>query len=141
VPVVDRHDHIFLGEGRRAALFGVLVGFQASGEGSRGHKILHHAAVPELALDGVGVVWTRLLQELLEVARGWPPLMLAAACSSRDMCHVGAIRSLVVATIVVSRGCSLLKSLLAPLPTALGALLGILGGDSSRCPLLLLEAG
>jgi hypothetical protein len=55
--------------------------------------------------------------------------MLAAARSSRNVHHVEAVRSLVVATVVVSRGCDLLKSLLVPLPTNLGALPGILGGD------------
>jgi hypothetical protein len=39
----------------------VLISFHASREGPRDHEILHHAAVPELVLDEVGVVWARLL--------------------------------------------------------------------------------
>jgi hypothetical protein len=62
VLIIDCHDHVFSGEGRRAALFEVIVGFHASCEGSRGHEILHHAIGPELLLDGVGMVWARLLQ-------------------------------------------------------------------------------
>jgi hypothetical protein len=134
VLIVDRHDRIFSGEGHRAALVGVLIGFPASGEGSRGHEILHHVIVPEVVLDGVGVIRARLHQELLEVVCGQPRLTLAAD-------HTGVICLLVVATGSVSRGCSLLKSLLVPLPAALGTLPSILGGDFGRCPLLLLGSG
>jgi hypothetical protein len=80
-------------------------------------------------LDGVGVAWLHLLQELLEVVHGRPRLMLAAASSNHDTRHVGAVCSLAVATIVVGRGCSLLKSLLASLPATLGTLPSVLGGD------------
>jgi hypothetical protein len=138
--IIDHHDRVFSGEGRHASLVEVLIGFHASGEGSRYHEILHYVIVPELVLDGVGMVWVHLLQEFLEVVCGWPRLTLAAAYSHHNACHAGAIRSLVVATIIVDCGCSLLKSLLAPVPTALGALPSILGGDFGRRPLLLLRA-
>jgi hypothetical protein len=87
------------------------------------------------------VVWTRLLQELLEVVRGRPRLTLATARNSQDMRHAGAVRSLVVTTVIVECNCSLLKSLLGPLPATLGALPSVLGDDFGRRPLLLLEVG
>jgi hypothetical protein len=85
-------------------------------------------------LDGVGVIRARLHQELLEVVCGQPRLTLAAD-------HTAVICLLVIATVSVSHGCSLLKSLLVPLPAALGTLPSILGGDFGRCPLLLLGSG
>jgi hypothetical protein len=86
-------------------------------------------------LDGVGMVWARLLQDLLEEVRGRPRLMLAAARSGRNTPNAGVIRSLAVATVVINRSCSLLNSLLVPLPIALGAIPGVHGGASSPCPL------
>jgi hypothetical protein len=38
-------------------------------------------------------------------------------------------RLLAIANVVTDRGCGLLKTLLAPLPTALGALPGVLDSD------------
>jgi hypothetical protein len=63
------------------------------------------------------------------VVHGRLCLTLAAAHNSHDAHHAGAIRSLAIATVVVDRGCSLLKLLLVPLPATLGALPSILGGD------------
>jgi hypothetical protein len=48
---------------------------------------------------------------------------------SRDAHHARAARLLVVATIVVSRGFGLLKTLLAPLPATLGTFPDVLDGD------------
>jgi hypothetical protein len=48
-------------------LVGDLIDFHASGEGSRGHEILHNATVLELVLNGVGMV----LSSVLKVVRGW----------------------------------------------------------------------
>jgi hypothetical protein len=80
-------------------------------------------------LDGVGVVSVSLIKELLKVVRGRSCLALAAACGSHDVHHARATRLLVVATIVIGRGCALLMMLLAPLPTALGTLPSALEGD------------
>jgi hypothetical protein len=63
------------------------------------------------------------------VVRGWSFLTLAAACDSHDAHHTGAACLLAIAIIVVGRGCGLMQTLLAPLPTALGALHDILGGN------------
>jgi hypothetical protein len=43
--------------------------------------------------------------------------------------HAGAACLHAVDTVTVGCGCSLLKTLLAPLPTALGTLLDVLDGD------------
>jgi hypothetical protein len=86
-----------------------------------------------LCLMGVGIVWTSLLKELLEVVSGRLRLTLAAACGSHDVHHAGAACLPAVATVAVGCGCSLLKTLLAPLPTALGTLLDVLDGDIGRC--------
>jgi hypothetical protein len=59
--------------------------------------------------------------------------VLAAACGSHDAHHAGAACLLVVATVIIGRGCGLLKVLLAPLPTALGSLPGIMESDVGRC--------
>jgi hypothetical protein len=59
--------------------------------------------------------------------------MLAPAHSSYDAHHSGAVCSLAIATVVIGHDCGPLKSLLAPLPTALGALPGVLGGNVDRC--------
>jgi hypothetical protein len=71
-------------------LVGDLVNLHASGEGPRGHEILHHAAVLELVLDGEGVVQESLLQELLKVIPGRPRLTLATSYGSHDAHHAGA---------------------------------------------------
>jgi hypothetical protein len=128
-PITDCHDRVFYREEHHVTLVGDLVGFHALGEGSRCHEILHHAIVLEVVPDRVGVVRTSLLKELLEVIYGWPCLTLAAASGSCDVHHTGDVRLLVVATITNDHGCGLLKTLLAPLPTALGTLPGILDGD------------
>jgi hypothetical protein len=59
--------------------------------------------------------------------------MLAATHSSRDAHHVRAIRSPVVATIIIGHDCGFLKSLLTPLLDALGALPSVLDGNINRC--------
>jgi hypothetical protein len=83
-------------------------------------------------LDGVSVVWTILHEELLKVVRGQPCLVLAASRGSHSAHHTGAAHFLAIATIVVDRDCSLLKTLLAPLPTALGTLPDILEVNVKR---------
>jgi hypothetical protein len=129
-PIVDRHDRVFFEERCCVALVGDLVDFHASGEGPRGQEILHHAAVPELVLDRVGVARASLLKELLEVIYGWSCMMLATACGVRRAYHAGATRLLVVVTVIVDRGCGLLTALLVPL---LAALPSILDDGIGRC--------
>jgi hypothetical protein len=141
VPIVDHHDRIFSREGCHAALVGDLVGFHASGERSRSHEILHHAAVHELVLDEVGIVWARLPKELLKVVRGWPCLTRAATRSCPNVHHAGAVCSLTVAAVIISRGYDLLKSLLAPLPITLGAYPASWVVAAADASLLLLEVG
>jgi hypothetical protein len=132
VVIVDHHDRIFSGKGRRVTLVGDLIDFHALGEGPRGHKTFDHAKVPELVLDEVGVVWASLFKELLKVVCGRLRLTHAATCSHRSALHIGAAYLLVDA-VVISDSCGLLTALLAPVPAALGALLGILNGDIGRC--------
>jgi hypothetical protein len=62
----------FSGKGRHVALVGDIVDFHALVEGTRGHETLHHATIPELMLDGVGMVRASPLKELVEVVRGQP---------------------------------------------------------------------
>jgi hypothetical protein len=64
---------------------------------------------------------------------GRPRLSLAIAYGGRGVNHIRAARLLVVAAIVVDRGCSLQMVLFVPLLAALGALLGILNDDVGRC--------
>jgi hypothetical protein len=78
--------------------------------------------VPEL-------VWAGLLEESLEVVCRRSCLALAAACGSRDAPHTEAACFLNVAAVIVGRGCSPLRMLLAPL---LATLVGILDGDVGR---------
>jgi hypothetical protein len=80
-------------------------------------------------LDGVCVVWASLLDEALDVVYGRPHLALAAACGNHDAHHAGATHFLIVATVVIGRGCDRLKMLLAPLLATHDALLGILDGN------------
>jgi hypothetical protein len=133
VAIVDRHDYVFTGKGSRVALIGDLVNFHTSGEGPRGHETHHHAAVSELVLDGVGVVWACLFKELLEVVHGWPRLMLATAYDHRSVLHVRAACLLLDVAIIVDRDCGLLAVLLVPPIAALCALLSILDGDIRQC--------
>jgi hypothetical protein len=126
---LDHHDRVLFRERHCVALIGDLVEFHASGDGSRGHEIFHHATVPEFVLDGLGVVWASLLKELLEVVHQWPRLAFALTYGSHDSHHTGATCLLVVATIIIGRGCSLLKALLVPHPTILGPLPDILESD------------
>jgi hypothetical protein len=80
-------------------------------------------------LDGVGMVRTCLFKEFLEAVHGRSRLTFVATCGSHDMRHNGADRLLAIATIAIGHGFNPLKTLLAPLPTALGALPGVLDGD------------
>jgi hypothetical protein len=80
-------------------------------------------------LDRVGVVQTSHLKEFLEVFRGQLHLTLAAAYGSHNAHHTGATHWLAIATIAIGYGCGLLKTLLAPLPAALGSLPTVLDGD------------
>jgi hypothetical protein len=58
--------------------------------------------------------------------------MLATAYGSRDAHNTRAVCLLAIATVAIDCGCGLLKMLLAPLPTTLGTLPGILDGDVRR---------
>jgi hypothetical protein len=80
-------------------------------------------------LDGVCVVWVRLLKESLEVVCRQSCLALAAAFDSHDTRHVKSARFLVVISIAVGRNNDLLKTLLASLLVTLGALFGVLDDD------------
>jgi hypothetical protein len=133
VPIVDHHDRVFSKQGRHVVLIGDLVNFHDSGEGPRGHEILHHVAVCELVLDGVGVVRASLLKELLEVIRGRPCLTLVTACGGRNMHHAGAALLLVATAVIIDRVYGLLTALLVPLLVALGTLSGILDDNVGRC--------
>jgi hypothetical protein len=117
--IVDHHDCIFSRKGHRAVLVGDIVNFHASGEGPQGHEILHHAAIPELVVDGVGVVQASLLEEPLEVVHGQSRLLLAAARDSCDAHHTGATCLLVDAIVITGHGGGLLAVLLAPLLASL----------------------
>jgi hypothetical protein len=91
-------------KGHHAVLIGDLVDFHSSREGPRGYEIIHHVTVPELVLDGVGVVWVSLFKELLNVVHGRSRLAVAAA---RNLCgapYAGAACSLIDAAVVISRG-------------------------------------
>jgi hypothetical protein len=122
VPIIDCHNCVFSGEGRRVALVRDLIDFHASGERPRGNEILHHVVVSELVLDEVGMVWVSLLKELLEVVHGQSCLMLAAVCDSHGVRHVQVSYLLINAAIGGGCSCSLLEALLAPLVAALGVL-------------------
>jgi hypothetical protein len=123
-PIVDCHDSVLPGE--RCHI--VIIEFHALREGPQDHEILHHAAVPELVLDGVHMIWASLLEEPLKVVCRQPHLVLAATYGSPDAHHVGAAYLLAVATIVFGHGCDNLKTLLVPLLATLDAL-GVLDGD------------
>jgi hypothetical protein len=97
VPIVDHHDHIFR----------VFLGLPVPGEG--GHKILHHATVLELMLDGVCVVRACLLEESLEVLCQWPLLALATARDGHNALHVEVAYFLVVVVFVVGHSCNPLR--------------------------------
>jgi hypothetical protein len=127
VPTVDHHDRVFSGKGYCIALDGGLIDFHASGKGSHGHETLHLAAVLELALDGVSMVWACFFQEPLEVVHGQSRVALAAACCLCGTLRAGATRSLIGAIIII--GCSLLVSLLAHLLASLGSLPDSVDGD------------
>jgi hypothetical protein len=129
-PIVDHHDCIFSEKVCCVTLIRDLVNFHVSGEGSRGHEILHHVVVPELVLDEVGVVWASLLNDLIEVIHGQTLLTLSTACDGRGVHHDEATRLLVVATIITDRGCDFLMALLSPL---LAAHPDILDDDVGRC--------
>jgi hypothetical protein len=118
-PNIDCHECVLSWERHHVALVGVLVEFHALSDGSRGHELFHHVAVPEFVLDGVGMVWASLLKRLLKVVCGLSCLVFAAACDSHGVHHARAACLLAVATVIVGRGYSLLKALLARLPAAL----------------------
>jgi hypothetical protein len=75
-PILYHHDCILSRDGHCITLVWYPIEFHASGEGPRGHEILHHAAVPKIVLDGVSVVWESLLKELLKVFYGRLRLVL-----------------------------------------------------------------
>jgi hypothetical protein len=63
--LIDFHDRVLPGEGRHVTLVGDLIEFHASGGGPQDHEIFYHAAVFELVLDVVHVVWASLFVEPL----------------------------------------------------------------------------
>jgi hypothetical protein len=130
-PIVDCHDRVFPRKGHHITLIGDLIDFHASGQGPSGHETLHHAAVPELVLDGVGRVRASLFKELVEVVRGRLCLTLAATYDRRGVLCAGAACLLVDVAKVVDHG--LLAALLVPLLAALGTLLDIRDNDVRRC--------
>jgi hypothetical protein len=118
VLIVDYHDCVLPEEGHCVAPVRDFLEFHALAEGPRDHEILYHVVVPEL-------VWASLLEESLEVVCRRLCLAFAAVCGSRDAPHTEA-------AIIVGRGCSPLRMLLAPLLATLGTLVGILDGDVRR---------
>jgi hypothetical protein len=62
--IIDHHNCVFSGKGCCVALIRHLIDFHALGERPRGHEILQHAVVPELALDGVGMVGANLFKDV-----------------------------------------------------------------------------
>jgi hypothetical protein len=129
VSIVDCHDRIRPVERPRVASTHVLIKFHASGEEPQDHEILNHVAVIKLVLDGIRKVRAGPLKESLKVVYRWPHLALVAVCCSHDMPHVGAVCFLIIAAVIVGRGRNPLRTLLAPLPAALGSLLGLIDGD------------
>jgi hypothetical protein len=61
------HDGVLFGEWCYIAPIGSFVGLGAPNEGSQGHEASHHTAALEFVPDGIGVVWTSLLKEPLDV--------------------------------------------------------------------------
>jgi hypothetical protein len=127
--ILYHHACILSRDGHCVTLVRYPIEFDASGEGPRGHEILHHAAVPKIVLDGVSVVWESLLKVLLEVFYGRLRLVLAAAYGSHDAHHTGAARLPTIATIIINRSCGLSMTLLVSFHATRGTLPGILNGD------------
>jgi hypothetical protein len=130
VPTIDHLDRVHPREGHHVAFTQDLVEFHAPGEGPRDHEILHYVVVPELALDGVRVIGTRLLEQPPEVVCEQLRLALAVACGCHHAHHVAALRFPIVTAVIVGRGCDPLKTLLVPL---LATLFGVLDGNVERC--------
>jgi hypothetical protein len=126
-PIIDRHDRIFPKERHRIAPTQGFLGLLITGEGARGHEILHHATVLELVLDGIHVVQAGLLEKSLEVVYQRPCLALTTMRSCSDTLHVGVGFFLVIAIVIVSCGCNPLRMPLSPLLAALGVLDGGVG--------------
>jgi hypothetical protein len=76
------------------------------------------------------VAWACLLNKHFDVVHRRPRLVLVIVCSDRGEPH---IRAAYLTIVVVGNGRGPLKVLLAPLFTAIDALLGVLGGDVRRC--------
>jgi hypothetical protein len=91
---------------------------------------LHQAAVSELVLDRVGVVWALFFKELLEVVCGRSCLALAAAHGLCGALRARATCSLIDATVIID--CGLLVVLFVPLLAGPGTLLGTLDSDARR---------
>jgi hypothetical protein len=64
VPITEHYDYFHPEEGCRVPSARV---FLVPGEGSRGHKILHHVIVLELVLDGVRMVQADNFKKSLDV--------------------------------------------------------------------------
>jgi hypothetical protein len=71
-------------------------------------------------IDGVGVVWARFFEELLEVVHGQLRLPPAIAHDLYGVLHVGAACSLIDAAVVID--CSLMAALFKLLLAGLGTL-------------------
>jgi hypothetical protein len=78
------------------------------------------------------MVQAGLLEESLNVIYRRQRLAHATMCRSRNVAHVRAACSLIVAIVIVSHGRNALRTLIVPLLSALGALLGIMDGDIRR---------
>jgi hypothetical protein len=128
--IINHHDFVFIGEGHCFALARVLVELCTLGRGPRDHETLHHVIVFELVPDVVCVFWAGLLEKSLEVVGRRPRLMLVVVHDSHDRPLAGATHLPVVVIIVVGRGHSPLKTLLAP---PLGALASALDGNIGQC--------
>jgi hypothetical protein len=129
VPPVDRHDGIFLREGRCITPIRTFIELCTLGEGPQGHEAPRHAIVHELVPDRVCVVWPGFLEDPLEVVCGRLRLMLVAVCDSRDAPHIRATHLPVIAIIMVGCGHSPLKALLVPPFATLDALPTAVDGD------------
>jgi hypothetical protein len=78
------------------------------------------------------MVQAGLLEESLNVIYRRQRLAHATLCNSHNVAHVGAACSLIVAIVIVSHGRNALRTLIVPLLSALGALLGIMDSDIRR---------
>jgi hypothetical protein len=82
------------------------------------------------------MVWVGLLEEPLEVVRGWPRRMFVTVHDDCGAQNVGAAHVLVAAVVTAGHGRSPLKALLAPLIAAFDILVDTVSSDIGRCLLV-----